>query len=384
MRKGKENDMTINNNVVDRGYTESIDSGYVNSLTKKTTTAYDSCPNLASMVPVNNTIGDYGNSYYCSERSEDLVQEGDYGSYGTYTNHFIEGGDSSSEDKDSTEEEMELAITIRYFPYMTVQLDTLGDGAYGSVSRRLAIFSETDSEIVACKEISGNPNIKTLSQKALMQEIKIFTSIAHENIIGYLGADAPTKFFMEYASGGTLEKIILDKTIELPFETVVNYALQIARGLEYLHSIGVIHGDLHAENILKAKNDTLKISDLGCASSKKFKQVAKGSPKIFSPERFKGNTLELRKPDDIWAYAHILRELATREKTYPGLKSHEYEKIKAIVIDPKIKLKLPNSVPSRYRFIANICRKHNPDHRLDAPSVVDQLERVEKWYAQNK
>lgn len=383
MIEGKENDMTNNNIEVDNG---------VKSLAKKT--AYHSSNNLPSIATESNKSGNYGNSYYYSENSEDLVEEGSYGPYGGLERKILPDFDRSSESNDSTEEEVELAITIRCYPYMTVQLDDkpLGGGAYGSVSRRLAILSEKDCEIVACKEVSGKrikkyPRLEAISKSALTQEIKIYTSISHENIITFLGADnpyAPTKFFMEYAPEGTLEKIILDETIELPFETVVNYALQIARALEHLDSIDIVHGDLHTGNVLKTKNNTLKISDFGCASSKQLPQVAEGNPLIFSPERFKDSKLEPRKPDDIWAFAHILRELATREKAYPGLKSHEYKKIKKIVVNPQIKLKLPTSVPSRYRFIANLCRMQNPKHRPVAATVVDQLGRVEKWYARSK
>jgi serine/threonine protein kinase len=61
----------------------------------------------------------------------------------------------------------------------------------------------------------------------------------------------------------------LDQTVRLsgalPIVDAVECALQAARGLAYAHSQGVIHRDIKPANLLRAKDGTVKILDMGLA-----------------------------------------------------------------------------------------------------------------------
>ena len=54
----------------------------------------------------------------------------------------------------------------------------------------------------------------------------------------------------EYVSGGSLHRILQNKSIELLWPTRVRMALEIAQALLFLHSRNVLHRDLKAENVL--------------------------------------------------------------------------------------------------------------------------------------
>jgi serine/threonine protein kinase len=85
----------------------------------------------------------------------------------------------------------------------------------------------------------------------ILKEITIMTELKHDNIVRYIGSECngakkEVRLYMELYSG-TLRDVI-DKHMEtkLPFarKEISEYSLQIAKGLHYLHGLGIIHRDL--------------------------------------------------------------------------------------------------------------------------------------------
>lgn len=82
------------------------------------------------------------------------------------------------------------------------------------------------------------------------------SELRHKNIILFKGACTSAQnpcIVMEYADGGSLSSKIKDKSFQISPELIVNWAKQIASGMEYLHFGSrkqIIHRDLKSGNIL--------------------------------------------------------------------------------------------------------------------------------------
>lgn len=125
----------------------------------------------------------------------------------------------------------------------------------------------------------------------------------------------------EYLPLGSLRAYLhkLEKK-SLPLQKLFAIALDIARGMEYIHSQGVIHRDLKPENVLIDENFCLKIADFGIACEEARCDTLAEDPGTFrwmAPEMIK------RKPYgrkvDMYSFGLILWELVAGKIPYEDM-----------------------------------------------------------------
>jgi len=126
--------------------------------------------------------------------------------------------------------------------------EVIGAGGFGKVFRGYYKGAE-----IAVKAARHDPdeNISDLKEKVL-QEGKLFWLLKHQNIVGLLGVclEEPNLcLVMEYARGGGLNRILSGRKIRP--DVLIDWAIQIARGMAYLHHgapISLVHRDLKSSN----------------------------------------------------------------------------------------------------------------------------------------
>lgn len=120
---------------------------------------------------------------------------------------------------------------------------------------------EDDGEIVAVKELTATsckPQEFARQAQEYYTEAELLSECSHINIAQLFGVcvQAPTFYMlMEYAAGGPLSSLLNRATLKP--SVIVDWALQMARGMNYLHcecrAACVVHRDLKSANILLAK-----------------------------------------------------------------------------------------------------------------------------------
>ncbi|GFT08256.1 hypothetical protein NPIL_413621 [Nephila pilipes] len=186
-------------------------------------------------------------------------------------------------------------------------VQVLGEGAYGEVQ---LVINNSTQEAVAVKHLDSRK--EPAAANNIQKEIFIHRRLRHENVIRYYGhrEEGPLHYiFLEYASGGELFDRI-EPDVGMPHLKAQKYFLQIVKGVEYLHSIGVTHRDLKPENILLDDDDNVKISDFGMATVFRHKGTERilenrcGTLPYVAPEVFfKKYKAE---PADIWSCGILL------------------------------------------------------------------------------
>ncbi|XP_050382914.1 mitogen-activated protein kinase kinase kinase 18-like [Argentina anserina] len=187
---------------------------------------------------------------------------------------------------------------------------TIGRGSSAAVS--LGSCSASASNVFAVK------SAELPQSEFLQREQKILSSLSSPHVVSCLGHDITREhnklmynIFMEYMAGGTIIDVIRNRGGQLEESAVGFYTRQIAKGLEYLHSVRLVHCDIKGRNILVGE-DGLKIADFGCA---KWADPAAeavpigGTPMFMSPEVARGE--EQGFPCDVWALGCTVIEMAT-------------------------------------------------------------------------
>ncbi|KAF2864183.1 serine/threonine kinase [Piedraia hortae CBS 480.64] len=133
-------------------------------------------------------------------------------------------------------------------------------------------MNTTTGELLAVKQVEVNPKGQNADAtkvremvKALDTEIETMQHLDHVNIVQYLGCerrDFSISIFLEYISGGSVGSC-LRKHGKFEEAVVSSLTRQTLTGLAYLHSEGILHRDLKADNILLDLDGTCKISDFG-------------------------------------------------------------------------------------------------------------------------
>ncbi|XP_068182924.1 mitogen-activated protein kinase kinase kinase 21 isoform X2 [Antennarius striatus] len=261
--------------------------------------------------------------------------------------------------------------------------EIIGVGGFGKVYRG----TWKDQE-VAVKAARQDPDEDiTATAGSVKQEAKLFSMLQHPNIIKLEGVclEEPNLcLVMEYARGGTLNRALTGRRI--PPHILVNWAVQIARGMHYLHEeavVPIIHRDLKSSNILlleKIENDdigrkTLKITDFGLAREwhKTTKMSAAGTYSWMAPEVIKSSLFS--KGSDVWGYGVLLWELLTGEVPYRGIDGLAVAYGVAV---NKLTLPIPSTCPEPFAKLMEECWDQDPHVRPSFSCILDQLSAIEE------
>ena len=154
----------------------------------------------------------------------------------------------------------------------------------------------------------------------------------------------------------------------------LSFALDVARGVQYLHGQRILHLDLKSPNVLCAPVWTAKLCDFGLAKMRGeatyVQSTLQGvSPVWAPPEMFDGKSGGLTEKADVYSFAVIFFELLTKQVPFAEVSSAKLPAAKAAGQLPRI----PNSVPADCAELILQCCAAN---LLGRPSMSGAAARV--------
>lgn len=125
--------------------------------------------------------------------------------------------------------------------------DVIGVGGFGKV-----FHANWGSEVVAVKVAHRDPDEPGATVANVSKEAKLFWLLDHPNIVSLRGVclqEPNLCLVMEYAAGGSLNRVLNGR--QIPPDILVDWAMQIAKGMHYLHveaPVPLVHRDLKSNN----------------------------------------------------------------------------------------------------------------------------------------
>jgi ankyrin repeat protein/serine/threonine protein kinase len=264
----------------------------------------------------------------------------------------------------------------------------LAAGAFGKVYR-----GEWGSKLVALKQINVDHARAQLRiseeavKEAMRWEVSRLSTADHPNLVQFYGLyqDKPEGYpylVMEFCEGGTLQEAIAE---EVSWSKRWQWALQITEALAYLHSEGVLHRALKAENILLDRYGRAKLADLGVAQvdallqEQEAKVVGAGlqDKRFIAPESARNKTIS-SKATDIYALGLVFWQLASaQEPRYPNELSDYYGWMNGDHTDRE---DVPEDCPESFKQLILSCWKYEPESRPKAEELISSLKGLGSEY----
>ncbi|XP_051993777.1 dual specificity testis-specific protein kinase 2-like [Xyrauchen texanus] len=230
------------------------------------------------------------------------------------------------------------------------------------------------------------------SNKAnMLREVQLMNRLYHPNILRFLGVcvqEGQLHALTEYINGGNLEQL-LDSDVYLSWTVRIGLSLDIARGLQYLHSKGIFHRDLTSKNCLvRCENGafTAVVGDFGLAEKipdysdgvEKQPLTVVGSPYWMAPEMLRGELYNEKV--DVFAYGIILCEIIGRIEADPDI----LPRTEDFGLDVDAFEHMVGDCPPSFLSLAVNCCNMCADSRPAFSEIVLILERIEREREKNE
>ena len=218
------------------------------------------------------------------------------------------------------------------------------------------------------------------SQKAkVLNEVSILHTLDHANVLKFHSWYETSNHIwviLEFCVGGDLHALLMLDSV-LPETVVQRFAGDIVRGLQYIHSQGVVYCDLKPTNLLLEADARVKLCDFGLSQRLASIRMAvgdqlapkRGSPYYMAPELFKPRGLHSF-ASDFWALGCVLYEMAVGR---PPFVSASLSGLMDLILNSKVNM--PSHLSAHFVDLLEGLLEKNPVRRM----TWDELRRHPFW-----
>ncbi|GBC20506.2 kinase-like domain-containing protein [Rhizophagus irregularis DAOM 181602=DAOM 197198] len=273
---------------------------------------------------------------------------------------------------------------IKYYEYKDFHNIEINSYDFGNVYR---VNWKNSKQYFSLKSF----NLDNITVKEIIREFELRRKVNfHENIVQFFGITNKESqniqlrqylLVMEYFNGGSLRNYLEEKFKDLTWENKYKLAHQLSSAVSHLHEKGIVHCDLHTNNIF-VHQDTIKLADFGL--SKRIKGASKQQSDLFGVVPYidpqwlncRNNLVQedsLNEKSDVYSIGVILWEISSGQPPFKD-KSYDADLVMKI-LQGRRETMVPDT-PTDYFNIYTECWDSKPNNRPTMDQVVFKLNAI--------
>ncbi|PSC75761.1 Tyrosine-kinase isoform SRK1 [Micractinium conductrix] len=261
-------------------------------------------------------------------------------------------------------------------PHEIVFHEKIASGAFGDLFR--GTYCGQDVAI----KILRNVHEDTQQFQEFLQEVAIMRKVRHKNIVQFIGACTQKPnlcIVFEFMSNGSVYDYIR-KAGPLRVGTVLKVAVEVCRGMDYLHKRKIVHRDLKAANLLLDETGTVKIADFGVARVMDHTGIMTaetGTYRWMAPEVIEHNPY--KEKADVFSFGIVLWELLTGRIPYSDMTPLQAA---VGVVQKGLRPPIPPNCPPPLSDIMRLCWQRDPNVRPSFEQLKVKMQELLEVYRQ--
>ncbi|XP_068468646.1 serine/threonine-protein kinase STY17 isoform X2 [Phaseolus vulgaris] len=249
----------------------------------------------------------------------------------------------------------------------------VGSGSFGDLYRGTYCSQDVAIKVLKPERIS------TDMLKEFAQEVYIMRKIRHKNVVQFIGAcTRPPNLCIvtEFMSRGSLYDFLHKQRGVFKLPSLLKVAIDVSKGMNYLHQNNIIHRDLKTANLLMDENEVVKVADFGVARVQTQSGVMTaetGTYRWMAPEVIEHKPYDQKA--DVFSFGIALWELLTGELPYSCLTPLQAA---VGVVQKGLRPTIPKTTHPKLSELLQRCWQQDPTLRPDFSETIEILQLIAK------
>ncbi|XP_047049939.1 serine/threonine-protein kinase STY46-like [Lolium rigidum] len=247
----------------------------------------------------------------------------------------------------------------------------VASGSYGDLYR--GTYCSQDVAIKVLKPERVNVDM----QREFAQEVYIMRKVRHKNVVQFIGAcTKPPRLCIvtEFMSGGSVYDYLHKHKGAFKLPALVGVAIDVSKGMNYLHQNNIIHRDLKTANLLMDENGMVKVADFGVARVKVQSGVMTaetGTYRWMAPEVIEHKPYDHKA--DVFSFGILMWELLTGKIPYEYLTPLQAA---VGVVQKGLRPTIPKNAHAKLAELLQKCWQEDPAQRPDFSEILGTLQKI--------
>ncbi|KAK9284896.1 hypothetical protein L1049_024077 [Liquidambar formosana] len=249
----------------------------------------------------------------------------------------------------------------------------VASGSFGDLYRGTYYSQEVAIKVLKPERVSAD------MLREFSQEVYIMRKIRHKNVVQFIGActQPPSLCIVtEFMSRGSVYDFLHKQRGVFKLPPLLKVAIDVSKGMNYLHQNNIVHRDLKTANLLMDENEVVKVADFGVSRVQAQSGVMTaetGTYRWMAPEVIEHKPYDHKA--DVFSFGILLWELLTGELPYSSLTPLQAA---VGVVQKGLRPTIPKHTHPKLAELLERCWQQDPTIRPNFSEIIEILQQIAK------